>query len=114
VNKAKLLEVLRDLQLLENLIGWVRSFLTGRKIQLAFDGQIQLVTKVTVRIPQGSPISLILFLLYMRDIVADSCFQLSYIDNFYLIVSSTSPRKNCKRLESIIDRLLRLATDKGV
>jgi hypothetical protein len=50
----------------------------------------------------------------VRDIVAEGCFQLLYIDDFCLTVSSTSLRKNCKRLESIIDRLLRLATDKGV
>jgi hypothetical protein len=37
----------------------------GWKIQLAFDSQVGLKTNISTGIPQGSPVSLILFLLYV-------------------------------------------------
>ena len=51
VNKVKLLEVLQGLGLPTNLVSWVNSFLTGRKIQLAFNSQLQPSTEVTTGIP---------------------------------------------------------------
>jgi hypothetical protein len=69
---------------------------------------------VEIGILQGSPISPILFLLYVRNIVAKNCFQLSYIDDFCLAVSSTSLQKNCNALNAIVGQLIQQATEKGV
>ena len=67
--------MLAKLQLLRALSSWVDSFLTGRKIQLAFEGQCIAMTPVATGIPQGSPISPILFLIYIRDILAIGDFR---------------------------------------
>lgn len=96
------------------MIQWVDSFLTGRSIQLAFEGQVQNPIPLTVGLPQGSPISPILFLLYVAEIVATEGFQLSYIDDFSITVASTSVRKNCRSLERVIQGLLHYAGEKGV
>jgi hypothetical protein len=38
VSKKQLLQILRTLKAPDNLVRWVDSFCTGRKIQLAFEG----------------------------------------------------------------------------
>ena len=115
VSKNKLIGVLEKLCLPRTLISWVSSFLSNRSIQLVFNNsQMQHPVDLSVGTPQGSPISPILFLLYIRDIIADKAFQLSYIDDFSLSVSSTSARKNCKVLEKIVAKLIESAEKQGV
>ena len=114
VSKSKLLATMQQLQLPLSLINWVDSFLSERVIQLMFDGKIQDETRVDIGIPQGSPISPILFLIYTRDVWQDEAFQLSYMDDFSLAVSSTSARKNCKALERIAESLMKKAVARGV
>ena len=115
VSKENLLGILEKLCLPRAFINWVNSFLSNRSIKLAFnDNQMQQPTSLSVGTPQGSPISPILFLLYIRDIIADKAFQLSYIDDFSLTVSSTSARKNCKVLEKIVANLIDIAKEQGV
>ena len=58
----------------QSLFNWVDSFLSDQKIQLMFDGQIQLPTDIEVRVPQGSPVSPILFLIYVQDIIQSQAF----------------------------------------
>ena len=89
------------------------SFLTERQIQLQFDGQQSAIQPLTGGIPQGSPISPILFLIYISYLVAKEGFQLSYIDDFSISVSSTSAAKNCKRLEEICRGLFSTAKEIG-
>ena len=94
VSKPKLLAAMQRLQLPSTLINWVNAFLSDRVIRLMFDGRVQEEIRIEIGIPQGSPISPILFLLYTRDVWQDRAFQISYIDDFSLAVSSTSAKKN--------------------
>ena len=82
VSKPKLLATMQQLQLPLPLIKWVESFLSERSIQLSFDGKVQNETSVDIGVPQGSPISPILFLIYTRNIWQDKGLQLSYINDF--------------------------------
>src|SRR6266496_5174912 len=88
--------------------------MTDRWIQLAFEGKVQNLIKVLVGLPQGSPASPILFLLYVVEILANKGYQLSYIDDFQIIILSTSVLKNCKALEEILELLFSQAQDKRV
>ena len=114
VSKPKLLAAMRKLQLPSNLISWVYSFLSKRAIQLMFDGNVQDETPVEIGIPQGSPISPILFLIYTRDVWQDEAFQLSYMDDFSTSTSSTSAKKNCRALKHVAHSLFKKAAEKGV
>ena len=105
VTKKKITAILNKLCMPKELILWVSSCMTNRKIQLAFDSQIQQPVDLDIGTTQESPISAILFLILIRGLVADNAFQLSYIDDFSLLASSTSAKKNCKRLQKAVKRL---------
>ena len=80
-------------------------------MQLSFDGKVQNETPVDIGVPQGSPISPILFLIYTRNIWQDKGLQLSYIDDYSIAASSTSAMKNCKALEEMASMLLNKAKE---
>ena len=54
------------LHLSDPVILWTKSFLQNQVISLAFDGKKQQLRYILTGIPQGLPISLILFLIYIR------------------------------------------------
>src|SRR5438105_593220 len=64
VSANQMLKICQKLKLPKSLCYWIRSFLQNRKIQLKFDGNSQEMTNMEIGIPQGSPISPILFLIY--------------------------------------------------
>ena len=88
--------------------------LLKRTIQLAFEGQVQEPSPLDIGLPQGSPVSPILFLIYVARVLAKRGFQLSYIDDFSITVSSTSAKKNCQVLNDVLQDLFQLAEEKGV
>ena len=83
-----------------SLILWVSSFLDDRVLRLAFDNSIEAFKSILTSIPQGSPISPILFLIYIRDLFksANISFK-SYLDDITLTTASKSLKQNIKTLE---------------
>jgi hypothetical protein len=68
-------------------------------------------------IPQGSPISPILFLIYIRGLfpsLSSSVKDLSYIDDISLSTSSTSLKRNIRILEREVKKLYKLAEDSAI
>jgi hypothetical protein len=61
-------KVCKRLGLPEILIHWFLNFLEDRTFQLAFDGKVHQEVKINAGIPQGSPVSPIMFLIYIRYI----------------------------------------------
>ena len=52
----------------ENLVKWTDSFMRDRKVIMSVDGQGGEALIVTTGLPQGSPISPVLFALYIVEI----------------------------------------------
>jgi len=87
----------------------VLSFLSERFLQLSFDGQMQSFRQIIAGIPQGSPASPILFLIYIHSMFGSlNNFTLSYIDDVSISASSTSLKKNVRLLERDITALFNL------
>lgn len=115
VSIDQLLRICLELGLPGTLIRWIQCFLSDRSIHLAFDDDTTPTTPVKVGIPQGSPISPILFLIYIRFLfelegehmdpeLREAILQvrfISYIDDIALTVSSKSLEKNCRILERV-------------
>src|SRR5690606_14494452 len=87
------------------LVNWVEHFMTERSIQLAFDGQKEDLVPVETGIPQGSPVSPILFLIYLKplfdvlEVKHPNLQFLSYIDDVAVIAIGRSLSWNVEELE---------------
>ena len=89
------------------LVSWVSSFLGERSCTLIFQGAPGTPAPVNVRAPQGSPISPLLFLLYVAPLHfgIPRGLMITYVDDFALTVASLSYRGNIRRLQDLFDRL---------
>ena len=116
VAKERLLQTMDSLGLPQSIINWTRSFLEDRLIRLAFDGQIEGFSAVETGVPQGSPISPILFLIYIRDLFQnlEDVYPLSYIDDIALATTSTSFGKNAKILQREVTKLTRTGNSQAI
>lgn len=116
VAKNQLLAILQKLRLPTSLIAWVSSFLKDRLLRLSFNNQTEEFSSINTGIPQGSPISPILFLIYIRDLFThtNSVKVLSYIDDIALTTSSTSLKKNIEVLEREASKLYELAAKNAI
>lgn len=115
VAKNRLLKILQDLQLPINMISWTLSFLEQRQLRLAFDGQIQDFSPSNTGVPQGSPVSPILFLIYIKDLFKSKAAKwISYVDDISLTVSSTSIQRNARILGKEAKKLYTLASRSNI
>jgi len=86
------------------LITWTNHFMSDRKIALAFDGEKEGMEKMETGIPQGSPTSPILFLIYLKPLfdklntIHPSLKVPSYMDDVALVATGRSEKINCKIL----------------
>jgi hypothetical protein len=78
-------------------------------LRLAFNNSIKVFRSILTGIPQGSPISPILFLIYIRDLfkLVNIKFR-SYLDNISLTTASKSLKKNIKTLEREVKNIVDL------
>ena len=82
VNHLKLLYKLQLHSVQGKTLGWIESFLMGRRQTVVLNGNSSDELQVLSGVPQGSVLSPILFLLYINDFLSipDLC-TLTYFDN---------------------------------
>jgi len=85
------------------MVDWVSSFLSERTCTLVFQGSPNISSPVAVGTPQGSPISPLLFLLYVAPLhmSVPRGLMVSYVDDFSITVASPSYRSNIHRLQNL-------------
>ena len=107
VSKTRLLDTMQRLHLHQAIIKWTDTFLLNRQIGLAFNAERENLQPVNTGIPQGSPISPIRFLIYLRYLFTTiqqshpTTTTPSYIDDVACLVVGDSEEENCKQLEAI-------------
>jgi len=100
VNPATLCHMLRAKGVNPYLVSWTRSFLSGRSCRLLYQGSPKIFAPVSVGTPQGSPVSPLLFVIYVSRLHCEIPHRLtlSYVDDFGLTASSASYRRNIQIL----------------
>jgi len=94
--------------------------MSDRRIALAFDGEREGMERMETGIPQGSPTSPILFLIYLRPLfdklnaIHPSLKVPSYMDDVALVATGCSERINCKILAEAASTAFRWAERNAV
>jgi len=116
VDNNTLALILREGGIPPYLVSWVSSFLGEQSWTLIFQGAPGTPAPVNVGAPQGSPISPLLFLLYVAPLHfrIPRGLMISYVDDFALTVASLSYRGNIRQLQDLFKRLQRKVSRLGV
>ena len=105
VSHARLLHNLRKRGISEKATNWIKSFLDNRSTVIVIPKGESPRYDIETGIPQGSPISPILYLFYNADI-ADICrhkghLAPTYIDDVSVLVKGPTAQANCETLREI-------------
>ena len=99
-----------------DLVCWVASFMIDRRALLVIDGHAGEEAPISSGLPQGSLVSLILFVLYVRGLAAaieaaiPGVRGLSFVDDQGLVTAASSISEACR----ILQRAAKVAVDWGV
>jgi len=107
VNPATLCGMLRAKGVNPYLVSCTMSFLSSRSCRLWYQGSPKVFAPVAVGRPQGSPVSPLLFVIYVSRLHSEipHGLSLSYVDDFGLTVASASYRRNVQILQRLYAKL---------
>lgn len=122
VYRQKLLEMLVEWSMPPWIVEFVRSFLSHRKATYHLPGLVSKSLSLNTGIPQGSPLSPILFLLFAAPLlrgakattdsfvvdgqsVQVTTHAFAYVDDTYLVAVSDSFKANCTALQGMHGRV---------
>ncbi|KAI0992648.1 hypothetical protein K3495_g15537, partial [Podosphaera aphanis] len=108
---GRLVRRLREQGWPENVVLWVTSFVTNRVVRIRLDGSVGPETKVHCGLPQGSPVSPILFMLYLSPLffLGSAKNKFGYADDVALLRTSSTLQENA----ALLSRDLQEAIDWG-
>ena len=119
VSHRRLIHNLRKRKIPKWITDWVDSFLNERSTTLAIHSRVIDIFEVRTGIPQGSPISPILYLFYNADLL-DICERpgtntsaIGFVDDINVLAYGKSTEENCKTLEGIHKKCERWAIRHG-
>ena len=119
VVRERLTHILRQKGVPSNVVGWVQSFMTGRTTTLVFDGRESEPLQIASGIPQGSPISAILYLFYNAELINLCNPQnmrvngMGFVDDVNLLAWGSTTRGNCDNLTQLHEQCLGWARRHG-
>src|SRR2546421_10596874 len=107
VNKDILVHRLRERRVPEPIVQWVYQFCSDRRASIMINGQESEVMDVEhAGLPQGSPLSPILFLFYNANLVAsklsDQKGSMAFMDDYSVWITGKSPEANTYALQNVI------------
>ena len=119
VSHARLLHNMRAKGVPSSLVEWTRSFLQDRMATLVIDGKAMAKRRVNTGIPQGSPVSPILYLFFNTPLL-EACERLGikvtpmgFADDVGLLAYSRSTEENCEMLTQAHDSCAQWARRHG-
>ncbi|CRG90417.1 putative RNA-directed DNA polymerase from transposon BS [Talaromyces islandicus] len=105
VSRRRLLHNLRKRRVNQTLVRWIDSFLSDRSSTLKLQEYTAPSAPIQTGIPQGSPLSPILYLFYNADLIeackTDNTEAVGYIDDASILAVGPTAQQNCKTLKII-------------
>ncbi|KAI0995343.1 hypothetical protein K3495_g12840 [Podosphaera aphanis] len=103
---GRLVRRLREQGWPAELCNWVSSFATEREVCLRIDGEIGEPRPITCGLPQGSPVSPILFMLYISPLFKLEGLKKAfrYADDFAILNVSTTLNENVEGIRVAINQ----------
>lgn len=113
ISKKQLLNQIIELESDGDLVTYISSFLSDRKIQLVIDRHDNKERDIETRIPQGSLMSLFFFLIYISQVfnkISETSFSvisLLFFDNMGFIAFNSSIKRIVKVLGKIVKEIIK-------
>lgn len=108
VSHARLLHDLRKRKIDESVVRWIASFLDERTTTIVLDGQHSKHYTIKTGIPQGSPLSPILYIFYNADLIhelhANGTTVTGYIDDAAILATGSSTADTCIKLATALEK----------
>ncbi|CCU76238.1 TE1b-like protein [Blumeria hordei DH14] len=100
----------------DSILRWTTSFLTHRKVQVRFSGGVTTQKELVCGVPQGSPISPLLFLLYMAEPMqsGNPGSRFSYADDIGILGFGRTVAESAGAAQREVDHLLEWAGKNAV
>jgi retron-type reverse transcriptase len=120
VNHIRLLDNLQKKQIPLWFVRTIRSFLTERSTTIVVDGEESASRQLPAGVPQGSPLSPILFLFYNGPLLEAlnlpelRLSAIGFANDINLLTYGKSTAENCNALETTHDRCLTWASTHGM
>ncbi|KAL6165128.1 hypothetical protein ACJQWK_08372 [Exserohilum turcicum] len=114
VSHPRLLHNLRKRKVDERTVKWIASFLSNRHTRIAVDGFTSQEYAINTGIPQGSPLSPILYLFYNADLIDEcnreaSATSTGYIDDVAILAWGNTAADTCSTLSRVLEKAQRWA-----
>ena len=105
---GRLVRRLREQGWPDHLVRWVQSFASNRSVKIRLDGETGPQTAIWCGLPQGSLISLILFMLYIALLfwLGRLANRFGYANDIGLLAVSIDLQINCKTLQGDLQEAL--------
>lgn len=113
---GRLVRRLREQGWPDNLVKWVHSFATDRKVQIRLDDETGPPQSLACGLPQGSPVSPILFMLYISPLFKIDCTskKFGYADDIAILATQDSLSENCSVLTRSLAEALEWGQAEGI
>ena len=108
MNSETLLQRMNEMSIDEDLLHWTQSFMSGQTVRLVLDDFLCSEQQANSELPQNSPVSLILFVIYISEVFESiekeisEAHALFFADDIEIVISRSSVKQICDRLQKAV------------